>query len=89
MKRGCGWWEANQQRVAQSRLLFRGRGRGDAAHSRGACAEKQSLKRGGEFEREELNGSAIVLTAPPDELLAVNDACRRVSVEDRLRRLSW
>src|SRR5437868_504044 len=27
---------------------------------------KQSLKRGGEFQREELTESAIVLTAPPD-----------------------
>ena len=43
---------------------------------------KQSLKRGGEFEREELNESSIVLTAPPDELLAVNDALERLATED-------
>src|SRR5690349_413933 len=35
---------------------------------------KQSLKRGGEFERQELTESVIILSAPADELLAVNDA---------------
>ena len=44
---------------------------------------KQSLKRGGEFEREELNESSLVLSAPPDELLAVNDALEKLSAEDR------
>ena len=43
---------------------------------------KHSLKRGGEFEREELNESALVLTAPPDELLAVNEALEKLSAED-------
>jgi RNA polymerase sigma factor (TIGR02999 family) len=43
---------------------------------------KQSLKRGGEFEREELNESAIVLSAPPDELLAVNEALEKLAIED-------
>ena len=44
---------------------------------------KHSLKRGGDFEREELNESALVLSAPPDELLAVNEALEKLSVEDR------
>ncbi|HWN94365.1 MAG TPA: ECF-type sigma factor [Methylomirabilota bacterium] len=44
---------------------------------------RQSLKRGGEFEREELNESSLVLSAPPDELLAVNDALEKLSAEDR------
>lgn len=44
---------------------------------------KQSLKRGGDYERAELNESAIVLAAPADELLAVNEALEKLSVEDR------
>ena len=44
---------------------------------------KQSLKRGGEFEREELNESMLVLSAPPDELLAVDEALEKLSAEDR------
>ena len=44
---------------------------------------KQSLKRGGEFEREELTESALVLTAPPDELLAVHEALEKLAVEDK------
>jgi RNA polymerase sigma factor (TIGR02999 family) len=43
---------------------------------------KHSLKRGGEYEREELNEAALVLTAPPDELLAVNDALEKLAMED-------
>jgi RNA polymerase sigma factor (TIGR02999 family) len=43
---------------------------------------KHSLKRGGEFEREELDESALVLTAPPDELLAVSEALEKLSAED-------
>ncbi len=43
---------------------------------------KQSLKRGGEFERQELNESALVLSAPPDELLAVHEALEKLAVED-------
>src|SRR5258706_12806320 len=35
---------------------------------------KQSLKRGGGAEREEFDESALVLAAPPDELLAVPEA---------------
>ena len=44
---------------------------------------KQSLKRGGEFERAELNESAIVLSVPSDELLAVDEALEKLSAEDR------
>lgn len=44
---------------------------------------KQSLKRGGDYERAELNESAIVLSAPPDELLAVDEALEKLSAEDR------
>jgi RNA polymerase sigma factor (TIGR02999 family) len=43
---------------------------------------KQSLKRGGEFQREELTESALVLNAPPDELLAVHDALEKLAAED-------
>ncbi len=43
---------------------------------------KQSLKRGGEFEREELTEATLVLNAPPDELLAVNDALEKLAAED-------
>ena len=44
---------------------------------------KQSLKRGGEFVREELTDSALILSAPPDELLAVNDALEKLAKEDK------
>jgi RNA polymerase sigma factor (TIGR02999 family) len=44
---------------------------------------RQSLKRGGEFEREELTESLLVLNAPPDELLAVNDALEKLAAEDK------
>jgi len=44
---------------------------------------KQSLKRGGEFQREELNESALVLAAPPDELLAVHEALEKFAVQDQ------
>lgn len=43
---------------------------------------KQSLKRGAGAPHEELNESSIVLTVPPDELLAVNDALDRLATED-------
>ena len=64
------------------------------AHFFGAAAEamrrilveharrKQSLKRGGGAERVELDESAIVLAAPPDELLAVHEALDKLAVED-------
>jgi RNA polymerase sigma factor (TIGR02999 family) len=44
---------------------------------------KHALKRGGEFVREELDESSIVLSAPPDELLAINDALEKLGMEDR------
>jgi len=44
---------------------------------------KQSQKRGGGSQHEELNESAIVLTAPPDELLAVHEALDALAREDR------
>jgi RNA polymerase sigma factor (TIGR02999 family) len=43
---------------------------------------KHSLKRGGHAQREELDESVLVLTAPPDELLAVNDALDQLATED-------
>src|SRR5262249_55465085 len=43
---------------------------------------KQSLKRGAGVEREELRDSALVLTAPPDELLAVHEALDKLALED-------
>ncbi len=43
---------------------------------------KQSLKRGGGAAHEELNESALVLAAPPDELLAVHEALDKLAAED-------
>ncbi len=43
---------------------------------------KQSLKRGGGSQREVLDESALVLTAPPDELLAVHEALDELAHED-------
>ncbi len=64
------------------------------AHFFGAAAEamrrilvdharrKQSLKRGAGAVREELHDSVLVLTAPPDELLAVHEALDELAAED-------
>ena len=64
------------------------------AHFFGAAAEamrrilvdharrKQSLKRGAGIELQELDESALVLTAPPDELLAVHEALDKLAAED-------
>ncbi|MCI0540811.1 MAG: sigma-70 family RNA polymerase sigma factor [Verrucomicrobiales bacterium] len=64
------------------------------AHFFGAAAEamrrvlveharrKQSLKRGAGAEREELDESALILVAPPDELLAVHEALDKLAAED-------
>ena len=43
---------------------------------------KQSLKRGGGAERAELHDSLLVLTAPPDELLAVHEALDQLALTD-------
>jgi len=43
---------------------------------------KQSQKRGSGAAHEQLDEASIVLTAPPDELLAVNEALDRLAVED-------
>ena len=64
------------------------------AHFFGAAAEamrrilveharrKQSLKRGGGAERQELHESVLVLSAPPDELLAVHEALDQLALTD-------
>ena len=64
------------------------------AHFFGAAAEamrrilveharkKQALKRGAGIEPLELDESALVLTAPPDELLAVHDALDAFALQD-------
>jgi RNA polymerase sigma factor (TIGR02999 family) len=64
------------------------------AHFFGAAAEamrrilveharrKLSRKRGGGAEHVELNESALVLAAPPDELLAVHEALDQLAQED-------
>lgn len=44
--------------------------------------KRRSQKRGGGVEPEELEESTFVLTAPPDELLAVNDALDQFALED-------
>jgi len=43
---------------------------------------KQSLKRGGGAERAELQDSMLVLSAPPDELLAIHEALDKLALED-------
>ena len=43
---------------------------------------KLSQKRGAGVQPEELNESALVLNAPPDELLAVNDALDTLAKQD-------
>jgi RNA polymerase sigma factor (TIGR02999 family) len=43
---------------------------------------KQSLKRGSGSEHVELNESMLVLTAPPDELLAVHEALDKLALRD-------
>jgi RNA polymerase sigma factor (TIGR02999 family) len=43
---------------------------------------RKSQKRGGGVEPEELNEFSFVLIAPPDELLAVNDALDKLAQED-------
>jgi RNA polymerase sigma factor (TIGR02999 family) len=64
------------------------------AHFFGAAAEamrrilveharrKQSQKRGGGAERQELHESHIILAAPADEVLAVHEALEQLAVED-------
>lgn len=44
--------------------------------------KRLSQKRGGGVEAEELNEWMFVLMAPPDELLAVNDALDKLALED-------
>lgn len=43
---------------------------------------KQSRKRGGGFENVELHESALVFTAPTDEMLAVHEALDKLAAED-------
>lgn len=43
---------------------------------------KQSLKRGGELERQPLDESAVAAPDAPDELLAVHEALDRLSTSD-------
>lgn len=43
---------------------------------------KKSLKRGSGAALEQFNESAIIVSAPPDELLAVHDALDRLATED-------
>jgi RNA polymerase sigma factor (TIGR02999 family) len=64
------------------------------AHFFGAAAEamrrilvdharrKQSAKRGGGVGFQDFDESALVLTAPPDELLAVHEALDKLTAED-------
>jgi len=44
---------------------------------------KKSLKRGAGVEHQELDESMLVLTAPPDELLAVHEALDKLAGEDQ------
>jgi len=43
---------------------------------------KQSLKRGAGAEREELDENSLVLSAPPDEIVAVHEALDTLAKED-------
>ena len=45
---------------------------------------RSSQKRGGGVEPEQLNDFSFVLVAPPDELLAVNDALDKLAKEDSM-----
>jgi RNA polymerase sigma factor (TIGR02999 family) len=47
-----------------------------------SARRKQSLKRGGGAERVDVNESALVLSAPPEELLAVHEALDGLAKED-------
>lgn len=49
-----------------------------------SARRKRSLKRGGEAHREELHESHLVLQAPSDEVLAVDEALERLAGEDAL-----
>ncbi len=81
--------EAWLRLVGDGNPKFQGR-----AHFFGAAAEsmrrilvdlarrKRSLKRGGGAERQELHESILVLSAPPDELLAIDEALGKLETED-------
>jgi RNA polymerase sigma factor (TIGR02999 family) len=83
--------EAWLKLAGTDRQQWRGR-----AHFFGAAAEamrrilidqarrKASQKRGGAQRREELHESRIELRAPPDEIVAVNEALDGLAAEDRL-----
>lgn len=43
---------------------------------------KHSLKRGGGVMREELDESSVVLSAPPEELLAIHEALEKLVAQD-------
>lgn len=43
---------------------------------------KQSLKRGGSYDRTELDDSALALASPPDQLLAVHEALEKLEMQD-------
>jgi RNA polymerase sigma factor (TIGR02999 family) len=45
---------------------------------------KNSRKRGGQWERTELEEASLILTIPPDELLAVDEALDELSRQDAL-----
>lgn len=44
--------------------------------------KKRSQKRGGQYQREELDECGIALAAPPEELLAIHEAVDRLAQED-------
>jgi len=49
-----------------------------------AARRKQSQRRGGGLEREEIQEDHLVLERPTDEVLAVNDALDKLAAEDPL-----
>lgn len=44
--------------------------------------KKQALKRGSGVEHEQIDESSLVMTAPPDELLAVHEALDALAAEN-------
>jgi RNA polymerase sigma factor (TIGR02999 family) len=48
-----------------------------------SARRKRSLKRGADAQREELNESHLVQTAPSDEMLAIDEALDLLAAEDR------
>ncbi len=81
--------EAWLRLVGKETLEFKGRAHFFAAAAEAmrrilieAARRKQSLKRGGSPEREELRESHLIQSAPSDQMLAVDEALDELAVHD-------